>query len=110
MIRHPNNLLRVNARSGKIYITMSSMDNKITMALSADEALALASYLQTKSQLILSKGGFIGVRGSSTTTGKGSKARKAGKKPAEAKGEATTAPKQVEETEEAGGEEDIVEE
>ena len=112
VIKHPNSLLRVNERGGRIYITMSlSVGNKITMALSADEAIALATYLQTKSQLILSKGGFIGVRGSSTSTSRGSKARKARAKPAEAKGEAketTPAPKQTE-TEETG-EEDIGEE
>lgn len=102
VIKHPNTMLRINMRNGRIYITMSTGNTKTTMALTADEALALSTYLQTKAQLILSRGGFIGVRGASTSTTK-AKASKAGKK-AEAKGgEEVTAPKQVEDV----GDEDI---
>lgn len=110
-MKHPNTSLRVNMRGGRIYITMTTGDTKVTMALTAEEALAVSSYLQAKAQAILSRGTFIGVRGTSTTTmAKTAKARtKAKAKAAEAKEETVTAPKQVE-PESGEEEEDVGEE
>ena len=94
-------------------------NGKVTMALTPEEALAISTYLQAKAQYLLSKGGFIGVRGSTTST-KAVKAKaaragaaKAGRKPeaeAGAKGgEAGATPKETKEAtpEGVGEEEDI---
>ena len=107
-IQHPSSTLRVNLRGSRVYITMKSNGTSVTMALTPEEALALASYLQAKANIIIARGAFIGVKGQAGQT-KAARTAKAGRK-AEAKGgETTPAPKQTEEAGEVG-EEDIGEE
>ena len=61
--------MRINMRGGRLYITMVSGNAKVTMALSPEEALAIASYLQAKANVLIARGAYIGVRRSSRAGG-----------------------------------------
>jgi hypothetical protein len=98
IIQHKNARMRLNARDGKLFISLAKDNNTITMTLSIEEALVIATYLNSYAGQKLQSGLYIGSR--QGTAGQG---QAKGKKPV------TTAPKQVENTkveeEETGDEE-----